>query len=165
MAKIFPHFTRRKRTKPAAQPLLIKTEDPERHRARVALERREAERIEADRRRRMLERRAARVVHAAPSTPKDQSDLDAEWFAAHPDRHHLVRRKVAGEIPAHLDFGKWVAIRQVRPGVRIRLPFNVPYGKRKLLDLIATEKGAAMMFDLVAADPQAKSLDVDGIEP
>jgi hypothetical protein len=114
----------------------------------------------------MLERRAARVLHSTPSIPKDQSDLDADWFTAHPDRHHLVRRKVEGEIPPHLDWGaKWIAVKQIEPGVRIRLPFNIPYGKRKLRDLIATEEGAAMMFDTVAADPQARSLDVDGVGP
>jgi hypothetical protein len=163
MAKIFVHFAR-KRAKPALQPLILEPEDPERHRARVAAERREAERIQAERRRRMFERSAARVLHSTP-TAKDPSDRDADWFAAHPNRNYLVRRAVADEIPAHLDqrCWKWMAICQLQPGVRVRLPFNLPYGKRALLNFVMDEEGAKMMFDMVAADAQARSL--EGVAP
>ena len=166
-SKIFVHSPRRKPKAAAPRPLIIKPEDPERHRIRVALERRETERIEVDRRRRMLERSAARTVHSAPSIPKDQSDLDADWFAAHPGRNHYVRRKGKSEFPAHLDqrWLRWVAVRQLQPGVRLRLPFNIPRDSRALLKLITDKEGAKMMFDVVAADTQARSLDVDGVGP
>jgi hypothetical protein len=61
MAKIFFHLAR-KRTKPALQPLILEPEDSERHRARVAAEQREAERIETERLLRMAERRAQRLA-------------------------------------------------------------------------------------------------------
>jgi hypothetical protein len=142
MGKVFPHLSRRKLKAARFQPLILEPEDPERRRARVAAERREAERIQAERRRRMLERSAARAS-------RDPSDLDATWFAAHPDRSHRVRRAVADEIPAHLDQRrwKWMAIRQLEPGLRIRLPLNMPY-TRMLLDLIADEEGARTVFDM-----------------
>lgn len=166
-SKIFVHSPRRRPKAAAPRPLTLQPEDPERHRIRVALERREAERIEADRRRRMLERRATRAVHAAPSIPKDQSDLDAAWFLAHPGRNHYVRRKGKSEVPAHLDqrWSRWVAVRQLQPGVRLRLPFNILRDSRALLNLIADEAGAKMMFDMVAADAQARPLNVDGVGP
>ena len=79
MGKIFPHS--RRKPKPAQQPFLVKPVDPERHQARVTLERRETERIQAGRHQRMIARSAARAGHAAPAVPKDESDLDADWFA------------------------------------------------------------------------------------
>ena len=56
-----------------------------------------------------------------------------------------------------------MAICQLQPGVRVRLPFNLPYGKRALLNFVMDEEGAKMMFDMVAADAQARSL--EGVAP
>ena len=158
MGKIFVHKPRKLRP---VQLRPIAAEDPERRRARAAAEGHERRRIEADRRRRMLERSAARVVHSTPQTVlKDQSDCDAEWFRSHPDRNHYVRRRTEGEIPPHLDWGwSWVVVRQIEPGMRIRLPFGVLHGRRKFLDLVSTEEGAAWAFELVASDPNAEAID------
>jgi hypothetical protein len=165
MGKVFPHLSRRKLKAALFQPLILEPEDPERHRARVAAERREAERIQAERHRRMLERSAARVLHSAPTGPKDQSDRDADWFVAHPDRNHRVRRKVEGEIPPHLDWGcKWVVVRQLEPGLRLRMGFNIKVNSRALRDFADDETGAAFVFETIAADPEAQAIratDVD----
>lgn len=42
---------------------------------------------------------------------------DAKWFSERPARHHRVRRAYRGEAIA----GAWIFVRQIRPGVRIRL--------------------------------------------
>ena len=133
----------------------------------VAFERREAERIQAERRQRMLERSAARAVHSAPAAPKDRSDLDADLVRRSPRPQPFRAPQGDKEFPADLDqrWSRWVVVRQLQPGVRLRLPFNIPRDSRSLLNLIAEEEGAKMIFDIVAADTQARSLDADGIEP
>ena len=79
------------------------------------------------------------------------------------------RRKALSEIPASLDqrCWKWVAIRQLQPGLRVRLPFNMSC-TRALLNLIANEEGAKMVFDMavertgslgVAAAEEARGLE------
>jgi hypothetical protein len=56
-------------------------------------------------------------------------DQDAAWFEANPRRSHRVREYVRGEFPLHNILAKdngWrlgVAVRQVKPGVRIRTGF------------------------------------------
>ena len=75
MGKIFVHLAR-KRWKPALRPLVIEPEDPERHRARLAAERREAERIEAERLARMAERRTQRLTSEARRLAHE-AELDA----------------------------------------------------------------------------------------
>jgi hypothetical protein len=147
MPKIFPH--RPRKVRPVQPRPIVALEDSEKRRARVA----------ADRRRRMLERSAARTIHS--TALKDQSDRDADWLAAHPGRDHRVRRKTEGEFPAHIDSDhwKWVVVRQVEPGMRLRLTFNVPHGRRKFLECAATEEGAKTVFEMVASDPNAKAVD------
>jgi hypothetical protein len=161
-SKIFCHRPRRK-LKPAPSRLVI-VDDPIARRKRIEAERREGERIQADRRQRMLERSATRAVHSAPAVPKDQSDLDADWFLTHPGRNHYVRRKGKSEFPAHLDqcWSRWVVVRQLQPGVRLRLPFNIPRDSRALLNRIDNEEGAEAMFDLIASDPKARPLEGEG---
>jgi hypothetical protein len=51
-----------------------------------------------------------------------------------------------------------VAIRQVKPGLRFRAPFNVKLGLRKHRDFFAAEEGAAWAFEMVAGDPEAKAI-------
>lgn len=51
------------------------------------------------------------------------TENDREWFAANPERSYRVRLLVAGEIacPRVAGDGLWyVAVRQIRPGVRVR---------------------------------------------
>jgi hypothetical protein len=81
----------------------------------------------------------------AAATPGDLAkNLDKEWFRSHPHRSHRLRRTIAGEFPD--DAGDWVLVRQLQPGVRLRLPFKAlaqfPSGE-------APEHVAHAMYDLV----------------
>ena len=56
------------------------------------------------------------------------SEADRIWFEQHPRRQHRVRPYVPGELPVHgiAGDGRWcVAVRNVRPGMRVRLPIYV----------------------------------------
>jgi hypothetical protein len=46
---------------------------------------------------------------------------DAAWFKAHPQRSHHIRRAMPEEMPL-----KWVVVRQLEPGFRLRRGFNPP---------------------------------------
>ena len=53
------------------------------------------------------------------------SDGDAAWFKAHPGRTARVRPFIEGELPWGMPCGDGyalTAVRQIRPGVRMRLP-------------------------------------------
>jgi hypothetical protein len=70
------------------------------------------------------------MTGAIPGLSADQiaatesaSDDDRNWFNDHPDRQHRIRRGHFGEVPAHPDYLTLIAVRQVTPGVRIRLSF------------------------------------------
>ena len=150
-SKIFPLRTRK--LKPQHQRPMFQPDA--RLSARIAQDRREVERIEADRARRSAERRAAaieRLTQRAEEPPADWSDREAAWFVAHPGRNHRVRRRVDGEFPPTDRRLPWVAICQIAPGIRVRLLLNVPYGRRNFLRLVATEAGARMVFESVARD-------------
>jgi hypothetical protein len=106
MGKIFVHFPR-KRAKPAPQPLILEPEDPERRRARVAAERRKAERIETERLLRMAERRTQRLACEAPRLAYE-AKLDAIeemavslflWDALWPRLAVAGRSKLTGRRP------------------------------------------------------------------
>jgi hypothetical protein len=55
------------------------------------------------------------------------SEDDRQWFLEHPDRNFRVRPYVSGEMPmdpiARPNWGQYVAVRQVVPGVRVRMVF------------------------------------------
>ncbi|WP_043367504.1 hypothetical protein [Belnapia sp. F-4-1] len=58
------------------------------------------------------------------------SEDDRLWFEAHPHRQHRIRPYKPGEgLPGHPDpaplpgHGLFVAVRQVQPGMRVRLSF------------------------------------------
>ena len=58
------------------------------------------------------------------------SEADREWFERHPGREYHVRPFVPGELPVHgiPGDGRWIiAVRSVRPGMRVRLPLFVRY--------------------------------------
>jgi hypothetical protein len=127
---------------------------------RIAEARRERERIETERAERVAERRAAAIISRAThdaeastnAQPQHWSDRDAAWFAAHPERNHRVRRTIEGELMPLDQHARSVAIRQIAPGVRVRLPLDGPYAQqRRLVEQGATEAGAALLFELAAA--------------
>lgn len=49
--------------------------------------------------------------------------LDKEWFRDHPYRSHRLRRAIPGEF-SKVSAEIWVAVRQVLPGCRLRVPFE-----------------------------------------
>jgi hypothetical protein len=106
-SKIFCHRARPKRKAAAPRPLTIKPEDPERHRARVALELREAERIQADRRRRMDDRRNSRLAREA--------ELDA------------LEAMAASLLPWDKLWPRWAAVTGAPPGSTFRSPGRRPH--------------------------------------
>ena len=58
------------------------------------------------------------------------SEEDRVFFEQHPGRQHRVRPFVPGELPVHGVHGDgiWIiAVRNVRPGVRARLPLYVRF--------------------------------------
>ncbi len=59
------------------------------------------------------------------------SEGDRLWFEAHPHRQHRVRPYIPGEGPPgqhdpapRLGHGLFVVVRQLQPGVRVRLSFD-----------------------------------------
>lgn len=60
------------------------------------------------------------------------SQADAAWFRANPHRRHRIRPAVPGEFapqgelpPMAPGFRRFVAVRQIQPGFRVRIPFRV----------------------------------------
>jgi hypothetical protein len=81
----------------------------------------------------------------AAATPSDLAKRsDRDWFCSQPHRSHRLRRTIAGEFPD--EAGDWVLVRQLEPGVRLRLPFKAlaqfPSGE-------APEHVAHAMYDLI----------------
>ncbi|HZZ21245.1 MAG TPA: hypothetical protein VFE60_01040 [Roseiarcus sp.] len=133
---------------------------------RIDRDRRERERIEVDRARRSAERRAAAIAlrtrradrastNAQPL--EDWSARDAAWFVAHPGRNHRVRCTVEGEFMPPDQHARWVAIRQIAPGVRARLAVEGPW--RRFAEWVgADEDRAALLFELLAHRGQVGAL-------
>jgi hypothetical protein len=64
-------------------------------------------------------------------TPADLAKtLDREWFRSHPLRSHRLRRPIAGEFTDG-SAENWVVVRQLQPGVRLRLPFYALWRSRR----------------------------------
>ena len=64
-----------------------------------------------------------------PAIADETSEGDRAWFERHPNRHTYVRAFVPGELPISLMAGDGVqcmVVRQIRPGVRMRLPLYLP---------------------------------------
>lgn len=58
------------------------------------------------------------------------SQDDARWFSQNPRRNHRIRPPVAGEFGREEPYtakplSRWVVVRQVKPGVRMRLSFAI----------------------------------------
>ena len=78
---------------------------------------------------------------------------DALWFKANRDRSHRVRPRLANEWFAELSDAPGldlVAVRQIEPGARIRIPFTLPLSpcREWLREAATTEAGAHTLFDL-----------------
>jgi hypothetical protein len=59
------------------------------------------------------------------STPGNLAKrLDRDWFRLHPHRSHRLRHAIAGEFPG-APLERYVVVRQVQPGARLRQPFNM----------------------------------------
>jgi hypothetical protein len=70
--------------------------------------------------------------------------LDDDWFRSHPHRSHRIRRLIPGESPG-ASMQRYIVIRQVKPGFRLRQPFDVV---GELPDEEAPEPVAHAYFDL-----------------
>lgn len=84
---------------------------------------------------------------------------DAAWFNANPSRAHRVRRVFLHEFPEELhEQSDFVVVRQVKPGLRTRLPIT-PI--EQFQD--APEHVAHAIFDLVASAPGGALISVQRI--
>jgi hypothetical protein len=64
-------------------------------------------------------------VRAPAVTPTDLAkNLDIDWFRSHPNRSHRIRPGISGESPG-IPPERYVVVRQVQPGVRLRQSFDV----------------------------------------
>ena len=104
-SKIFVHFPRRK-LKPAPSRLLI-VDDPIARRKRIEAERRETERIQTERRRRMDDRRNSRLAREA--------ELDA------------LEAMAASLMPWDKLWQRWAAVTGAPPGSTFRVPGRRPH--------------------------------------
>lgn len=61
----------------------------------------------------------------------DSPDIDRDWFAAHPQRTHRIRPPTEAEKfgdlklkDLDLDVSAMIVVRQIEPGIRVRVAFN-----------------------------------------
>jgi hypothetical protein len=77
-------------------------------------------------------------------------ETDRAWFAAHPLRQHYVRPMLPAEFPEARPGEHWyTAVRQVRPGFRLRLGFQW-FGEPPPRDLFEGEVVSRTMFDFLS---------------
>lgn len=83
------------------------------------------------------------------------SELDRAWFAANPNRRHRIRALITGEVPQTEDappgFETFVAVWEIEPGARCRVPFCAA---RRPED---TERSAELVFMAVSAGTPAET--------
>jgi hypothetical protein len=78
---------------------------------------------------------------------------DRKWFRAHSLRQHYVRRMLCAEFSEALPGEQWyVAVRQVRPGIRMRRGFQW-FGEPPPEDLFEGEEVSKIIFDLLNDTP------------
>jgi hypothetical protein len=87
-------------------------------------------------------------AYFAPDTPTPWSENDREWFEAHPDRSHRLRRAYLDEFPEKVEHA---VVRQLAPGQRVRVGLTVP---PLLPQDEAPEAAAWAIFDVVAESTQ-----------
>jgi hypothetical protein len=87
---------------------------------------------------------------------QDYQEIDRKWFENHPGRSHYIRRFIDGEQAPGREAGQWIAVRQVAPGIRMRLGFGV-LDDGGFFDAAQTDEGAKLLFDMAldAAGEQA----------
>jgi hypothetical protein len=70
------------------------------------------------------------ITLPADSATEKASKSDSEWFARNPHRTYRVRRCLRDEFPwKHFDgFTRWTVVKQIKPGVRLRLSLFVKNG-------------------------------------
>lgn len=87
-------------------------------------------------------------VYCALDRPTPWSEDDRQWFEAHPDRSHRLRRAYPDEFPGK---EKQAVVRQVAPGQRYRVALTSPFlpGDRE-----APEAVAWAIFDLAVEGHQ-----------
>jgi hypothetical protein len=69
------------------------------------------------------------VTEHYPEIADAASDCDRIWFERHPGRHTYIRGFMPGELPLTMMSGdgvQCVAVRQMKPGARMRLPVYLP---------------------------------------
>jgi hypothetical protein len=79
------------------------------------------------------------------------SEADRRWFARRPDRSTHVRPAIAGEFPEpgaawHGDMRPFAVVRQIKPGVRVRLSVHLPRAPKD------TEADAERLLRRLVAD-------------
>jgi hypothetical protein len=92
------------------------------------------------------------------------SEDDADWFKGHPWRSHRLRPAIQHELPSLSDIaGKWIAIQQVVPGLRVKVIFTPPSPPpdnediaHALFDLVH-EHGAAGISEIPAETIMARA--------
>ena len=78
---------------------------------------------------------------------------DRAWFRRHPLRQHYVRPMLPGEFPeARPDQHWFTAVREVRPGLRLRHGFQW-FGEPPPHDLFEGEAVSKIIFDLLTTNP------------
>jgi hypothetical protein len=83
-------------------------------------------------------------AYVALDTPTSWSEDDRQWFEAHPDRSHRLRRAYPEEFPEKVEHA---VVRQLAPGRRVRAGLTVP---PRLPQDEAPEAAAWAIFDVVA---------------
>jgi hypothetical protein len=82
---------------------------------------------------------------------------DREWFARNPHRAYRIRREIPGEFPARrsrIDTTKWTVwtlVRQLEPGIRIRISLGVRCGAEP----VDTDPSIEALFGYVIENPNA----------
>ena len=90
-----------------------------------------------------------------PSAGRPYALADARWFAAHPTRSHCFRVAANDERPA-----EYVLVRQVRPGVRLRIAVALDDATKAPALLHAADEVLHVAADLLLAQGCAAPDDV-----
>lgn len=99
-----------------------------------------------------IRREARGCIRTRPTSPAQD---DARWFQRNADRSYRVRRRLSDEwfaSPKDVPDLDMVAVRQIKAGIRVRVPFKIPVSPcaAHVRETAATEHGAAILFDLAS---------------
>lgn len=79
---------------------------------------------------------------------QDYQERDRKWFEKHPGRTHYVRRFIPGEWDPTDKTDPWIVVRQIAPGIRMRLGFGI-IDVGGFFDAAQTDEGAKFLFGMV----------------